>query len=512
MVPIRIYIHEDRLNSFLYELGKLRCFQFTDARGSIKDAQYVESGETLFRISSILTRLNSLLSALKVEVKERVDLPVAESLEHILDEVEKEVGHVEDEVIKLQSEIAELRRRGVGGDEIRVLEDKISRIAMEKGKELSSYLSMLRNLKAIEEAKRFMAKMMNVYIIEGWIPEERVKDLSTCVEKCEGYVEVVSGSREAPTIVKNPGFLKVFEKLVKTYGLPSSREIDPTVFFIVSFPLIFGMMFGDVGHGILLLLFGSLLHLLSRRMKYEPKGFISYILNAGSLMIICSPTTIGFGFLYGELFGSHEWFEMVTGLHKPLWFSPLKEPMLLFKYAILIGVVQISFGLILDLANKLLNRMFKEAIIGPIMWMWLYWSGVYLVLTYGWNVFRIVFNLNISGPFLILPFAVMVAIRTLFHGIDGIAESLEQFISSLSHTLSYVRILALNMIHGVFSRLFLPANPLMFIAFTFGTIFVILGFEQLLAFIHTLRLHWVEWFSKFYRGNGIEFKPFAIEF
>lgn len=513
MVAVRVYIHEERLVDLLYELGKFRCFHFIDARGSIKDAQYIEPGETVFRAASLISRLNSILSSLKV--KSRVEAAegsplLAKDLEQFLSEVEGEVERVEDEVIKLQSEIAELKRRRGDEGRIRELEDRISRIAEEEGGKLASYLAMLKSLRAIEEAKGFMAKIMNVYIFEGWVPEKRVKDVLASVEKYEGYIEVLPSRDRTPTIIENPGFLAVFEKLVKTYGLPSSREIDPTIFFMISFPIIFGMMFGDIGHGILLLLFGSILHILRRRMGGEPRGLLSYIFNAGSLMILCAPAAILFGFLYGELFGSHEWFEALTGLHKPLWFSPSKNPILLFKYAIIVGIIQISFGLILDTVNKLMNRMFKEAIVGPIMWIWLYWSGVYLVLTYGWGVFKAIFNLEVIGPFIILPLAVMIATRVVLHGIGGFAESLEQFISSISHTISYVRILALNMIHGVFSRLLLPANPLMIAPFIFGTVFVILGFEQLLAFIHTLRLHWIEWFSKFYRGTGVRFQPFTI--
>lgn len=511
MVAVRIYIHEEKLVNLLYEIGKLKCFHFIDARESIRDAQYIEPGEILFRTSSLISRLISLLSALKVKAKVEESPLVAKDLEQVLNEIEDEVGRIEDKVIKLQSEVAELRRRKGDEDRIRELEDKISRIAEEEGGRLASYLAILKNIRAIEEAKGFMAKILNVYIFEGWVPEKRVKELLASVEKYEGYIEILPSREKMPTIIENPGFLTVFERLVKTYGLPSSREIDPTIFFIISFPIIFGMMFGDIGHGILLLVFGSILHMLRRRMREEPRGLLNYIFNAGSLMMICAPAVILFGFLYGELFGSHEWFEAITGLHKPLWFSPSKNPILLFKYAIIVGVAQISFGLILDMINKLMNRMFKEAIIGPIMWMWLYWGGVYLVLTYGWGVFRVILNLNVIGPFIILPFAMMIAVRTVLHGIEGVAESLEQFISSLSHTISYVRILALNMIHGVFSKLFLPANPLMLASFIFGTLFVILGFEQLLAFIHTLRLHWVEWFSKFYRGTGIRFQPFTIE-
>jgi len=511
MTAVRIYVHEDELDNLLYEIGRLKCLHLIDARETIEGVQYVETGETLFRIASLVSRLSSLLSTLGVEARKEVSHPLIKNLGRFLDEVEDEVGRVEDEVLRIQSEIAELKRRGVGEEDIKKLESRVAEIAEEKSEKLSSYLNVLKTLMAMEEAKGLMAKTRSIYVFEGWVPEKSLEKVTACVEKCGGYITTVSKEGPSPTVVEHSKHLKVFEILVKTYGLPSNKEIDPTVFFALSFPIIFGMMFGDIGHGLLMLTFGLLLHWVRRRIKREPTGFLSYIFNAAPLMVICAPSSVFFGFLYGEFFGNHEWFIALTGFHKPLWFSPLKSPMTLFKYAILVGVVQISFGLILDFINKTMNRRFKEALTGPLMWMWLYWSGVYLVLTYGRDVFKVLFDPMVIGPFILLPFTAMAIVRTALHGARGVMESLEQLISSFSHTVSYLRILALNMIHGIFSKMFLPADPLGFIAFIFGTVFVILGFEQLLVFLHTLRLHWVEWFTKFYQGTGMKYQPFVIE-
>lgn len=502
MIAVRVYIHGDKLNEFLYELGKLKCFHFSDIRKTLKDVQYVETGDTLFRISSLISRLNSIMTFLKIEVKdEEVNIPTGD-LNAYLDEVEREVERIEDYITRIRSESTELKRE--------VDERELVKIAEEKGKALSSTFNTLTILKAMEEAKGFMAKIKTIYVFEGYVPEKKVKEVSACVERYMGYLTIIHKEGEgAPVVTTYPKVLEAYHKLISSYKPLSSREINPTIILTLTFPLIFGIMFGDVGHGLLILLFGLLFNWIRRQMRREPSGIIGYILKGTPLMIACAIASIVFGFLYGEFFGSHEWFVALTGLHEPLWFSPLKNPMRLVKYAILIGVLHISLGLILDFINRLLNREFKEAL-SSLLWIWLYWSGSYLVFTHGWNVFKMILNPEIIIPFILLPLGAMTVYNIILHGIEGAMESMEQFISSISHTVSYLRIVALNMAHGFFSKLILPTDTIGFIIFAFGTLFLILGLEQFLAFIHTLRLHWVEWLSKFHKRADVEYKPFAI--
>jgi vacuolar-type H+-ATPase subunit I/STV1 len=112
----------------------------------------------------------------------------------------------------------------------------------------------------------------------------------------------------------------------------------------------------------------------------------------------------------------------------------------------------------------------------------------------------------------------MVLARSALHGMDGFGHSLESLISSLSNSISYGRILALALTHGAFSRILLMfleldgaglaiVGGLMWVALTF---LLIICFEGLLSFIQTLRLHWVEWFLKFYSGDGYEYKPVRL--
>jgi V/A-type H+-transporting ATPase subunit I len=177
-------------------------------------------------------------------------------------------------------------------------------------------------------------------------------------------------------------------------------------------------------------------------------------------------------------------------------------------------MIQISFGLILGLINHLKNHEIKEAIVGPMMWVWLYWSFCILILKFKWNVVMALMNFSMLGTYVafhpVIPLIFMLLLRSISHGMKGMTEALESFLASISHTVSYARILALKMVHSAFTIIF-PFSLTIggFIAFVIGTMFI-MTLESLLAFLHSLRLHWIEWFLKFYKGTGHVYQPFVI--
>jgi V/A-type H+/Na+-transporting ATPase subunit I len=228
------------------------------------------------------------------------------------------------------------------------------------------------------------------------------------------------------------------------------------------------------------------------------------------LLMLCAVSSIFFGFMYGEVFGSEQWFTILTGVKSAPWFSPVEHPTTLLRYAIYVGIAQITLGLLLDLLNKILAHRYKDALAGPIVWLWLYWSGAFLVVSYGFRVFTAIFDPSIVGVWIIPPALAMVALKLWQHRMMGLNEAFENLLVSFSHSVSYARILALKLVSSSFSALLLPASLIGIAPFIVGTVALILAFETLLAFLHTLRLHWIEWFSKFYQGTGRPFKPFAI--
>jgi V/A-type H+-transporting ATPase subunit I len=407
---------------------------------------------------------------------------------------------------------------------------KIKRMITElasKSSQIHAYRELLDIELRLEELKKKFMKTGRTTVFEAWVPKEKMGTAVKTVQKvCPEAVVNPAGEEKGdrpPTLMVNPPFAKCFEKLVAAFGLPNYHEIDPTIITVVTFPIIFGLMFGDMGHGLILLIGGFLIKPIFD--KYKIKGEMWDALYQGrNLIIACGISATIIGFLYGEFFGptsaihpdTPNWYTMITGLEHAPWFSPSEAPhgvLKLLKIAIIVGIAQITFGIVLDLINKVSAREFREAL-APASWLWFYGSLSYLILTYKLNIGKVLLEPNTLTMFFIVPFAFMFVAHKLAgkSGIDLLAESIEKAIASISNTASYGRILALGMTHILFSELALMGSGLMFWPIMIVcTLFLVIALEGILTFAHTLRLHWVEWFSKFYVGDGSAFEGFRIE-
>jgi len=533
MVKIAAFVHKDHINRVMHEVGRLESLQLIDAHLSLekfKEPEIPEPSDFSLKFVSLLSRIDYLRTLLKVKmrVKRKVTPPV-ESVDTLLKWSEEKITLMEEEVSKIRSEIARLEKEEFDQSEREtILQARLIETSRKVGADLETISEALEAQQRVEEAKALMVRTKNVYAFEGWVPKERLDETLNTIKKSSGgygdiiYVKRASSSADEvrmdsdrpPSLLRYPkitGVFAVFSGLTKAFGMPSYYEVDPTLPFLITFPIIFGLMFGDVGHGALLLASGILFYLMRGKLtlRFKPGNIVYFVIAGAPLIAINGAVAIMIGFLYGEFFGSEEWFRELTGLPGPLWFSPSQYPMTLLKYSIMVGVFQISLGLLLDLINKLSSRRFKEAITGPVPWLWLYWSGSYLVFSQGWAVFKVIFDPIIMGLYVLLPFGVLALLKFMEHRVTGLMDALESLLMSFSHTVSYARILALKMVHTAFSTLILPTSTMGFVLFAFGTIFLIGIFEGLLAFLHTLRLHWIEWFTKFYRGTGKPFQPFS---
>jgi len=531
MVEIAAFVHKDYIDRVMHEVGRLESLQLTDAHASLEKFQepsIQETSELSLKIPSLLSRVDSLQTLLKSEVqtKEELDVPV-ENLEDLLKLAEEKITSVEKAVSEIQNEVDQLEMEDESEKE-KILKEKLAEISASIGPDLNAIARSLEAQQKIDDVKTLMVRTKNAYAFEGWIPQERLDETVNSIRTfSEGYGDIVytkeapASSEEVekdyekpPTSIKTPSWMgklfSAFFGLTKAFGMPDFYEINPVLPFLITFPIVFGMMFGDIGHGLLLIISGIIFYLMRNKVELKPGSIFSYIFKGAPIIIVCGIAAMAFGFLYGEFFGSEEFYSMLTGLHEPIWFSPIHDPISLLKYSIMFGVFQISFGLILDLINKLSSKRIKEAIMGPIPWLWLYLSGSYLVFSEGFGVFKIIFqDPAVMGIYVLLPFGVLMLTSFIEHRTMGLMHALEALLMSFSHTVSYTRILALKMVHSIFSVLILPTSTIGLIIFPIGTVFLIGIFEGLLAFLHTLRLHWIEWFTKFYKGTGIPFKPFS---
>ncbi|MDR0471732.1 MAG: hypothetical protein LBH79_08435 [Nitrososphaerota archaeon] len=425
-------------------------------------------------------------------------------------------------------------------EEEKVLHTNLHRLGEENRPNLDVWEETAQNILALLNAKKQILQSDRLAAIEGYVPQSRFHELESTVESMlNGKIIVLPDksqkppATEPPSRIKHSRWVEPFGEITKLYGVPKYDEIDPTPVMAITFPIIFGLMFGDMGHGLVLLVGGAVVGSLV-------KGNQS-IKNVCWILAICGAVAIVTGALFGEFFGQ-PFFE-------PLWLNPFHGggvfEFLLFS--LVVGIVQITSGITIELANYAIKHNWADALLTSAPKIAFYLGGVYLIAAYQLN-----FTNWLSGPILIplIPFIIMVMGKPLFLRTikfkesklggsyaqqkreqpeqDSVAGRLFEggntLTRLLSNTISYSRILALLMAHWALmmviytvAGLIAPtgASPLLLVlagvVIVIGNVFV-LALEGLIVFIHTLRLHFYEWFSKFYAGTGTEFKPYKQNF
>jgi len=362
--------------------------------------------------------------------------------------------------------------------------------------------------------------------------EGEIEEKKTEQEKKENQEDL---RKVTPTKSSYNKIIKPFETLTKMYGVPNYSEVDPTPFLFFTFPLLFGIMFGDMGHGIVLILSGLIGGIFFRKRDK--------IKNISWIIFYCGWWAILFGFLFGEFFGS----EQILGyslepVKIPLpvigWvtmFNPLGNVMSLFYLTIFIGVLHINLGWIILLINYVVQRKFYQAFTEPILKILFLDLLIYLVLNWGVDI-----NSWLSEPYPILlpiiPGILLIILKPLgkIIGIsylkkesygelisEGSIETFETLLSIPSNVLSYLRLLALALAHislmvaiealiEIFSFGGILEEILIIVVLILGNALVIL-LEGIIVFLNALRLNFYEFFFKFYQGRGIEYDPFILE-
>ena len=361
------------------------------------------------------------------------------------------------------------------------------------------------------------------YILCGWMTEHDAAAFQKDIQNddkifCLMEDQQMPAKKKPPTKLKNPKLFKPFEMYVKMYGLPAYNEMDPTWFVAITYSFIFGAMFGDVGQGLILFLGGLFLY-KTRRMDLA--GIISC---AGVFSIF-------FGFMYGSFFG----FEDV--LHA-IWLKPMNAMMdvplvgrlnAVFVIAIGFGMFIILICMVFNIINSIRNKNIEKA--------WFDSNAVAGLVFYGAIVLTV--GLFISGrklpatAVLVIMFAVPLILMFLKEPLTNLVEKkseilpepkgmffvqsffelFEVLLSYLSNTLSFLRIGAFAVSHAAMMEVVLmlagatEGGSPNWIVVVLGNIFVC-AMEGLIVGIQVLRLEYYEIFSRFYAGNGREFRPF----
>jgi V/A-type H+-transporting ATPase subunit I len=416
----------------------------------------------------------------------------------------------------LNNEIAELRQRDVEGQEV------IQNLRETHGPELRQLLQRVQASRMLTHTIAGLGRLHYTYLASGWVPSVEVPALEQQIRAISPkiLIEVDTPRRQeggyVPVSLKNPPLIRLFQGLVTTYGYPSYAELDPTPLIALTFPLIFGLMFGDIGHGLVLALLGLLL--ASRRVQ-ALRGLASL----GGIMVICGVASTVFGFLYGSLFG----FEDVIA---PLWLRPLNQITDILIVTVGIGTVLLTVGMVQNLINAALVRQWGRFLFdrNGLMGLIFYWSV--LGIAVGTLMPNLPIPLELLSALAVFGGLALLLSEPLERWVEGehpliqgslgtylieaFVELFETAIGLFSNTLSYVRIGAFAVAHGALSMVvFLiaeivgPARGVGYwIVVLFGNLFVI-GFEGMIVGIQTLRLEYYEFFNKFFSGGGMRYRP-----
>ena len=421
------------------------------------------------------------------------------------------------EVRSLQNQIKDINKR------IQAHTQKKQNLLLEHSHEIYSAYKKLESQIRNFDVRKLAActnKHDTFYILCGWMTAKDAKRFSKELENDPHVyciLEEEHNGSTPPTKLKNPKPLRPFEMFIKMYGLPSYNEFDPTVFVALTYAFIFGWMFGDVGQGLCLAVGGFALYAWK---KINLAAIIGY---AGIFSTI-------FGFLFGSIFGFEDIIE-------PLWIRPVSQMSTLpfigklntvFIVAIGFGMALILLTMVIHIINGIRSKDLEAACFDTngLAGLVFYASAVSVIVLFmkghtlpGGAVLLLMFGI----PLLLIAFKEPITRKLLktkaeeqtgviMTVVQAFFELFEVLLSYFSNTLSFVRIGAFAVSHAAMMEVVLmlagaeAGNP-NWIIIVFGNIFVC-AMEGLIVGIQVLRLEYYELFSRFYKGNGREFKPF----
>lgn len=378
----------------------------------------------------------------------------------------------------------------------------------------------------INEAKKYVVGLGDKFTITGFVEEENAEKIVQAYKDIKDIdIEVLPPDYDKrlkpPTKLKNGWFSRPFSMFVEMYGLPSIDDIDPTPFVAITYCLLFGIMFGDVGQGLLLALIGFLL------VKF--KG-----LRLGEIAIRIGIFSAFFGLLYGSVFGNEEiltpLYTDVLGLSgKPIHVMDSTFTMTLLIAAIAIGGSLIILSMFL---NIFIN--FKKKNYGEVLFSHNGIAGLlfYLFIGVGFAI-QSMYNVVVFNGFTIALLAITPLILIFFkeplerllekekmfpNGLlgfftEGFFELFEVILSYITNTMSFMRVGGFVLAHAgmmlvVFSLMSMMSGVVgTTIVFIFGNLFV-MALEGMIVGIQVLRLEFFEMFSRYYKGDGLSFETF----
>lgn len=376
-----------------------------------------------------------------------------------------------------------------------------------------SLVNQLRTKEKIEDIKEELARSNKFFYLSGWVSKKDKEIIGEMLKEYKDILVIFKDETDLtpPTKLRNIWIFKPFESLVKMYGMPSYNELDPTPFLSLSYMFLFGAMFGDLGQGAILLLGGML---LSRKNKMF-----------GGLLSRLGASSMIFGILYGAVFG-------IETIIPALLIKPFENINTILVSAIFVGIALILISYIYGMINSIKRKDMEDGLFGKEGLAGFLFYLCLLILIGGNLLKKPILSMELGAVIIILCMAVMIFKQPLTHLIKGkrplhgeditgyyiesVFSIIETLLSMLSGTVSFIRVGAFALTHvGLFIAFetighMIGTTAGNIIVLIIGNI-VIIGMEGLIVFIQGLRLQYYELFSRYYKGEGKEFKPVNIK-
>lgn len=415
------------------------------------------------------------------------------------------------------------------GERIRGLEKEIdewSRVINLKKDETVRLLNRIYTAVRLERRiiglEREITYGSSTFVLNAWIRKDDKREILKALDPVIRKIKIEEKNPNElgrqvvpPTQLKNNFFFRPFEKVIKLYGMPSYDEIDPTPFVAITFCLMFGIMFGDIGQGFVYFMAG--LMILQKRRAI------------GQLLTRLGASSMLFGAVYGSLFGLEQeelpWLWSLTG--RPL--DPRNIPVILIA-GVAFGIAALTSSFAFSVINYIRKKNIEEGIFGKNgLAGYIFLIGLVLIIM---SVVKAI-ALPVAFPLaaMLVSLAAMIAKeplsnlltakKPLVHGSVGsyltesLFEGVETVLSTLSNAISFIRVGAFALNHAGLFLAFLVMSDvtsnmiLKFIILLLGNL-LILSLEGLVVFIQGLRLEYYEMFGKYFQGGGIAFNPAKI--
>ena len=436
-------------------------------------------------------------------------------------------------ILKLDKEAADIQ------DKIDGIKDEIKKDITAKKDDLDSLWKNLKIHELYGTIKNNFSHTRSTAVFSGWLPVKKAELAENAIKKAAGDKCVIEWSsddqfrrNEIPVEIKHSKTLSPFQMLVENYSTPEYGTVDPTIFVAVSYLIMFGLMFGDAGQGLVIMLIG----LIGRKIVKNVSPGIKKLL---TLFVYCGISSVITGVLFGSYFG--------YPVFQPLWFDyhsvvaghssgagGINSVYDILKITVLFGISVISFGLVLNWVNLYRKKDYfnlfldKSGLIGG----WFYGCGVYTSFYFVGTGYKSLPAPGLLSVFFGIPVIILffkAPLHFILHErkhkefnafsiidfiMEWVVEILEIFSGYLANTLSFLRVAGLGIAHVSLMVAFdtisgLTSGIASVIILIAGNILVI-GLEGLSAGIQALRLNYYEFFSRYFTGKGIAYNPVSL--